>query len=363
MIKDPSCILNKGILDKYHYLNSKISDPQVIQDQKKYLQYLRELREISPVVEAHTEITQLKKRIQENSSLLQETNDDEIIRMLHEENTVLGRSISEWEKKLEGYLLPVDKEDRKNAIIEIRAATGGDEAALFVSDLFKMYSKFAENRGMDTEVINFSENNIGGLKEVIFMAKGMNVYRYFKYETGVHRVQRVPETENQGRIHTSTITVAVLPEVTEVEVVIDEKDLKIDTYRSSGAGGQHVNTTDSAVRILHIPTGTVVACQDERSQIKNRAKAMKVLRSRIYLHEKEKLETQRSESRRQQIGSGDRSERIRTYNFPQSRVTDHRIGVTLHNLPVFLEGEIEELIEELHKRSNAEKLEKYSIDK
>jgi len=263
----------------------------------------------------------------------------------------------ELEKKLEILLLPKDPNDEKNILLEIRAGTGGDEASLFASDLFRMYSKYAESQGWKIEVLNTSWTGVGGLKEIILMISGIRVYSQLKYESGVHRVQRVPKTEAQGRIHTSAVTVAVLPEADEVEVNIKPEDIKIDVFRSSGPGGQSVNTTDSAVRITHIPSGAVVSCQDEKSQHKNKAKALKILRARLYDLEQQKQEKERSEHRKSQIGTGDRSEKIRTYNFPQSRVTDHRIGLTLHSLQNILEGHLEELIPPLQNHFQKLKLE------
>jgi len=270
---------------------------------------------------------------------------------------MLGPIKIELEKKLEILLLPKDPNDEKNILLEIRAGTGGDEASLFASDLFRMYSKYAESQGWKIEVLNTSWTGVGGLKEIILMISGIRVYSQLKYESGVHRVQRVPKTEAQGRIHTSAVTVAVLPEADEVEVNIKPEDIKIDVFRSSGPGGQSVNTTDSAVRITHIPSGAVVSCQDEKSQHKNKAKALKILRARLYDLEQQKQEKERSEHRKSQIGTGDRSEKIRTYNFPQSRVTDHRIGLTLHSLQNILEGHLEELIPPLQNHFQKLKLE------
>ena len=345
------------IEEQYELLAKKISDPEVIADQETWRMLCKEHSDMAPIVEKYREYKQNKAMIEDDAAMMDDPDTDkEFKEMLVDEIKTAKENIEKIEEELKVLLLPKDPNDDKNVIVEIRGGAGGDEAALFAGDLFRMYSMYADSKRWKTEVLNLSEIGIGGIKEVTFMIEGEGAYSRLKFESGVHRVQRVPETESSGRIHTSTVTVAVLPEVDEVEVEINPDDLQIDTYRSSGAGGQHVNKTESAIRITHIPTGIVVACQDERSQHKNREAAMKMLRSRLY----EKMERERSESiaadRKSQVGTGDRSERIRTYNFPQGRMTDHRIGLTLYKLEQIMNGDLDEVIDALVTTDQSEKL-------
>lgn len=345
------------IEEQYELLAKKISDPEVIADQETWRKLCKEHSDMAPIVEKYREYKQNKATIEDDTAMMDDPDTDkEFKEMLVDEIKTAKENIEKIEEELKVLLLPKDPNDDKNVIVEIRGGAGGDEATLFAGDLFRMYSMYADSKRWKTEVLNLSEIGIGGIKEVTFMIEGEGAYSRLKFESGVHRVQRVPETESSGRIHTSTVTVAVLPEVDEVEVEINPDDLQIDTYRSSGAGGQHVNKTESAIRITHIPTGIVVACQDERSQHKNREAAMKMLRSRLY----EKMERERSESiaadRKSQVGTGDRSERIRTYNFPQGRMTDHRIGLTLYKLEQIMNGDLDEVIDALVTTDQSEKL-------
>lgn len=345
------------IEEQYELLAKKISDPEVIADQETWRKLCKEHSDMAPIVEKYREYKQNKNTIDDDTAMMDDPDTDkEFKEMLVDEVKAAKENIEKIEEELKVLLLPKDPNDDKNVMVEIRGGAGGDEAALFAGDLFRMYSMYADSKRWKTEVLNLSEIGIGGIKEVTFMIEGEGAYSRLKFESGVHRVQRVPETESSGRIHTSTVTVAVLPEVDEVEVEINPDDLQIDTYRSSGAGGQHVNKTESAIRITHIPTGIVVACQDERSQHKNREAAMKMLRSRLY----EKMERERSESiaadRKSQVGTGDRSERIRTYNFPQGRMTDHRIGLTLYKLEQIMNGDLDEIIDALITTDQSEKL-------
>ena len=342
---------------QYEELSRKISDPDVIADQEVWQKLCREHSAISPVVEKYREYKKNVETMEESRQIMDDSSQDKDFRDMAEEEFYAARdNIETLEEELKVLLLPKDPNDDKNVIVEIRGGAGGDEAALFANSLFRMYSMYADSRRWKTEILSASEIGIGGFKEVCFEINGHGAYSRLKFESGVHRVQRVPETESQGRIHTSTVTVAVLPEVEEVDIDINTEDLKIDTYRAGGAGGQHVNKTESAIRITHIPSGIVVACQDERSQGKNKNAAMKMLRSKLY----EVAERERSESiaadRKSQVGTGDRSERIRTYNFPQGRVTDHRIGLTLYKIEAIMNGDIDEIIDALTTTDQAEKL-------
>ncbi|MBE6050152.1 MAG: peptide chain release factor 1 [Clostridium sp.] len=346
------------IENKYDELSVKISDPSIMANQNEWRKLCKEHADLEIIVNAYREYKTVVDDLQVNKEMLKEESDKEMREMLQEEISSLTEKEAELESQIQILLLPKDPNDDKNVFVEIRGGAGGDEAALFAANLFRMYTRFAENNRWSVELMSANETDIGGFKEVVFMVKGHGAYSKLKYESGVHRVQRVPDTESSGRIHTSTATVAVLPEVDDVEIEINEKDLKIDVFRASGNGGQCVNTTDSAVRMTHLPTGLVVSCQDEKSQIKNKEKALKVLRARLY----EKAEAERhagiAEDRKSQVGTGDRSERIRTYNYPQGRVTDHRIGLTLYKLETFLNGEIDEILNALITADQAEKMKK-----
>jgi peptide chain release factor 1 len=351
------------LANKLEHLQTKIAEPGFITKGQEYVQAVREARDLEPVVERYRLLLECEKRIAESRALFSESKGDADMKAMAEEE------IAEEEKKrdalleeIKDLLLPRDPDDQRNIIMEIRAGTGGDEASLFAYDLFRMYQRYSENKGYRVEVLNLSESGLKGVKEVTFMISGQEVYGHLKYEAGVHRVQRVPETEANGRIHTSAVTVAVLPEVEDTEYEIREVDLKIDTYRASGAGGQHVNKTDSAVRITHLPTGVVVACQDERSQLKNKTKAMKVLRARLVEEHKRKRAAENAQERKSQVGTGDRSEKCRTYNFPQSRVTDHRIDKTVHQLASFLNGDMDEFVEDLRLQEKQELLAGFKLN-
>ena len=343
--------------NRYEELNLKLYDPQSAADRELYAALMKEHKEITPIVEAYRAYQGCVESLAEAKELLEETSEKELRELAQEEIRENSELLARLEEQLKLLLLPKDPNDEKNVIVEIRGGAGGEEAALFSAVLFRMYSMYAERHGWQTELLNVNETELGGYKEISFMISGDGAYSRLKYESGVHRVQRVPETETQGRIHTSTATVAVLPEAEDVDVQIDPKDLQIDTFRSSGAGGQHINKTSSAIRITHLPTGMVVECQDERSQYKNKDKAMKVLRARLLAQEVEKASSQVAEERRSQVGTGDRSERIRTYNYPQARVTDHRIGLTLYKLEDVLNGALDEVIDPLIAADRAAKLE------
>lgn len=345
----------RAIEDKFEELNRMLMDPEVLAKPAELQRYSKEQAEIVPLVEKIKEYSKLLSDIEGAEEILQ-TGDGDLRELAQEELSQLRGMKPQIEEELKIMLLPKDPRDEKNVIIEIRAGTGGEEAALFASNLLRMYLKYAEQKRWKVETIDLNATGLGGIKEVIVSIQGKNAYSRLKYESGVHRVQRVPVTEASGRIHTSAATVAVLPEAEEVDIKVEEKDLRVDTFCASGPGGQGVNTTYSAVRIVHIPTGIIVQCQDERSQIKNKDKAMKVLRSRLYEIEMERQEKERASARKSQVGTGDRSEKIRTYNFPQNRVTDHRIGFTLHKLDRVLEGEIDEIIDSLATHYQAERI-------
>ncbi|MGC9994835.1 MAG: peptide chain release factor 1 [Terriglobia bacterium] len=347
---------------KYEELTAQLGDPDVLADQSLYQKSAKAHSELREVVEKYREWKGIRKGLEETKALLEEASTDlEMKALAHEELSDLEKRRADVEEELRILLLPKDPNDEKNVVLEIRAGTGGDEASLFAQEIFRMYNRYAESQGWRVEVLSTSLSGIGGVKEVIALIEGQKVYSKLKYESGVHRVQRVPATEQQGRIHTSAITVAVLPEADEVEIEIDPKDLRIDTFCSSGPGGQSVNTTYSAVRITHLPTGMVVSCQDEKSQIKNRAKGLRVLRSRLYEMKLQEQQKQITEERRSMVGTGDRSEKIRTYNFPQNRLTDHRIGLTIHQLDRVMDGKIEDIIEALIAYFQAEKMKQATV--
>ena len=347
----------KSVEEKFEDINAQLCDPDVISDMEKYRKLMQDVKHLTPIVEKYREYKKVNADLEEAKMLLDEGGLDKDFReMVFEQLEESKQKIEVIGEELKILLLPRDPNDDRNVIIEIRGGAGGEESALFANSLFRMYSMYAETRGWKPEVLSSNPTELGGFKEVSFMISGDGAYSRFKFESGVHRVQRVPETESQGRIHTSTVTVAVLPEAQDVDIEINPADLQIDTYRSSGAGGQHINKTESAIRITHIPTGTIVECQDERSQHKNKDKAMKILRSRILDAEREKQNKEIAGERKSQVGTGDRSERIRTYNYPQGRVSDHRIGLTLYKIEAILNGDLDEIIDALITADTAEKL-------
>ena len=341
---------------KYEELGVMINDPDVIAENAKWRELMKEYSDITPIVEKYNEYKQAKQTQQDALEMLESENDEDFKAMLKAELSEAKEKEEVLKNEIKLLLLPKDPNDEKNVIMEIRGGAGGDEANIFAGDLFRMYSRYAERRGWKVELMSANESDLGGFKEVSFMISGNGAYSRLKFESGVHRVQRVPSTESGGRIHTSTATVAVLPEAEEVDVNIDMNDVRIDVFRASGNGGQCVNTTDSAVRVTHIPSGIVVSCQDEKSQIKNKAKALKVLYARLYETERQAHDSKISSERRSQVGTGDRSEKIRTYNFPQGRVTDHRIGLTLHKIDAILDGDLDDIIDTLITTDQAEKL-------
>ena len=348
----------EDILIKYEDITMELSSPDVTSDQKRFRNLMKEQSNLLPLVEAYTAYKKANQDIEDSLMMLEEENDDEMREMLKEELSSAKKKVEELEETIKILLLPKDPNDDKNVIVEIRAGAGGDEAALFAAELFRMYTHYAETRRWKVEIVNMDDTGIGGMKEVEFMVTGQGAYSVLKYESGVHRVQRVPETESGGRIHTSTASVAVMPEAEDVEIFIDEKDIRIDVMRASGNGGQCVNTTDSAVRLTHYPTGIVIYSQTEKSQIQNKEKAFALLRAKLYDMECQKAHDAEADARRSQIGTGDRSEKIRTYNFPQGRVTDHRIGLTLYKLDKIMDGDIQEILDACISADQAAKLAK-----
>ena len=346
----------EDLLIRYEEIMGELQEPDVVNDQSRFRKLMKAQNDLTPIVEAYKEYKNCKQNIEDSLSLLEEESDEEMKELAKEELSESKKRVEELEQELKILLLPKDPNDDKNVIVEIRAGAGGDEAALFAAEIYRMYVHYADSRRWKTEMISLNENGIGGFKEVVFMITGQGAYSRMKYESGVHRVQRVPETESGGRIHTSTITVAIMPEAEEVDVQLDMNDCRFDVFRASGNGGQCVNTTDSAVRLTHIPTGIVISCQDEKSQLKNKDKAIKVLRARLYDLEQSKAHDAEAELRKSQIGTGDRAEKIRTYNFPQGRVTDHRIGLTLYKLDKIMNGDIQEIIDACIAADQAAKL-------
>ena len=347
------------ILEKYEELSLKVSDPDIINNQPVWQKHMKEMGEMEPIANKYREYKKAKSDLAGAKEMLEISNDEELRELAKMEISELEEALETYEGELKILLIPKDPNDEKNVILEIRAGTGGDEAALFGSDLLRMYMRYAERHGWKTEMMEMNDTGLGGIKEAVILIKGKGAYSRLKYESGAHRVQRVPETESSGRIHTSAATVAVLPEVDDVEVQINPNDVRVDVYRSSGNGGQCVNTTDSAVRLTHMPTGLVVTCQDEKSQIKNKEKAFKVLRARLYDLKISEQNKEIADQRKSMVGSGDRSERIRTYNFPQGRVSDHRIGLTIYKLDYFLDGDCDEIIDGLITNDQAEKMKNF----
>ncbi|AIK40110.1 MULTISPECIES: peptide chain release factor 1 [Bacillus] len=347
----------QAVENRYEKLNELLSDPEVISDSNKLREYSKEQSDMQETVEVYREYKDVRAQLRDAKAMLEEKLDADMREMVKEEVSELEGQEKELSERLKILLVPKDPNDDKNVIVEVRGAAGGDEAALFAGDLYRMYSRYAEVQGWKTEIIEASYTELGGYKEIIFMINGKGAFAKLKFENGAHRVQRVPETESGGRIHTSTATVAVLPEAEEVEIDIHEKDVRVDTFASSGPGGQSVNTTMSAVRLTHLPTGVVVSCQDEKSQIKNKEKAMKVLRARVYDKFRQEAQAEYDQNRKQAVGTGDRSERIRTYNFPQNRVTDHRIGLTIQKLDQILQGKLDDFINALVMEDQAQKME------
>ncbi|HDR7435329.1 peptide chain release factor 1 [Bacillus cereus] len=347
----------QAVEDRYEKLNELLSDPEIISDTNKLREYSKEQSDIQDTVEVYREYKDVREQLKDAKAMLEDKLDAEMRDMVKEEVSELEAQEKTLSERLKILLVPKDPNDDKNVIVEVRGAAGGDEAALFAGDLYRMYSRYAEVQGWKTEIIEASYTELGGYKEIIFMINGKGAFAKLKFENGAHRVQRVPETESGGRIHTSTATVAVLPEAEEVEIDIHEKDVRVDTFASSGPGGQSVNTTMSAVRLTHLPTGVVVSCQDEKSQIKNKEKAMKVLRARVYDKFRQEAQAEYDQNRKQAVGTGDRSERIRTYNFPQNRVTDHRIGLTIQKLDQILQGKLDDFINALVMEDQAQKME------
>ena len=348
----------EDLLIRFEEIMGELHEPTVTNNQERFRKLMKEQSDLTPIVDAYTEYKKCKQDIEDSLSMLEEEKDEEMREMIKETLNDSKKRVEELEQELKILLLPKDPNDDKNVIVEIRAGAGGDEAALFAAEIYRMYVHYAEKQRWKVELINVDEIGIGGMKEVQFTISGQGAYSKMKYESGVHRVQRVPETETQGRIHTSTATVAVMPQAEEVDFALDMKDLRIDTFRSSGAGGQHINKTSSAIRVTHIPTGTVVECQNERSQFQNKDKALEILRSRLLAQKQKEQQDAINAQRQGQVGTGDRSEKIRTYNFPQDRCTDHRIGLTVHNLEKIMDGNLDEVIDALATREQTEKLQR-----